>query len=515
MLLNVKKQIKSNINMFVCIKVLIIITFFLSIIILHRDNLNVELVYNSYLYDTDDLLYATDEMDAKKLESTFNEVSKPFESKDIKINSNALKAATTNSTFESEDKQITLNMPNVELENKANSNTNINVLSFNSFVNFTNDKSKQSNYNKYIRDNTKELEEGLIIKSGENSIFVNDIDDVNYVKDSIISSYFDSNEDYDEYKNTGNIDSDSPKKLIDVYIKDNIEIVPGYISGTSIETNKEDLLFDTLNKQSEKTTYKVQNGDTYKSIMSKFNISENDFRLNNPELKLNYIPYVGQEVIVNKIDPIIDIETTYQETKIETIEYKTIKQKDDNIAYGEQKVVTNGKNGSRKVTYLIKEENGKQTSKTVSDNNVLVKPVSKVIKVSSKDTYPTGPTSAGWAWPEAGGSVICGWYCYSGHQAIDISAYQGAPISASKSGTVKWSRWSSSAGWWVEIDHGGGWSSKYVHMRDKPLVSKGQHVSQGQVIGLQGRTGYGSNGISHLHFQILYNGRAMNPNNYL
>ncbi len=100
----------------------------------------------------------------------------------------------------------------------------------------------------------------------------------------------------------------------------------------------------------------------------------------------------------------------------------------------------------------------------------------------------------------------------SKHTGVDIGARQGSNIVASNSGTVVTSGWSSKGyGNYVVINHGGGMSTLYAHM-SKRLVSKGQTVSKGDVIGLVGSTGYSTG--PHLHFEILKNGEDTNPMNY-
>lgn len=100
----------------------------------------------------------------------------------------------------------------------------------------------------------------------------------------------------------------------------------------------------------------------------------------------------------------------------------------------------------------------------------------------------------------------------SKHTGVDIGARHGSNIVAANSGTVVTSGWSSKGyGNYVVINHGGGMSTLYAHM-SKRLVSKGQTVSKGDVIGLVGSTGYSTG--PHLHFEILKNGDDTNPMNY-
>ena len=96
------------------------------------------------------------------------------------------------------------------------------------------------------------------------------------------------------------------------------------------------------------------------------------------------------------------------------------------------------------------------------------------------------------------------------HYGVDLAAPTGRPIYATRSGTVDTATYGSSAGYYVQINHGDGYKSIYMHMTHY-IVKPGQHVSQGQVIGYCGSTG-GSTG-PHLHFGISYQGNYVNPAN--
>ena len=98
------------------------------------------------------------------------------------------------------------------------------------------------------------------------------------------------------------------------------------------------------------------------------------------------------------------------------------------------------------------------------------------------------------------------------HQGIDLSAPEGTPIYASRTGVVTTATFGKSAGYYVSINHGDGYSSIYMHMT-RYVVSKGQAVSAGQLIGYVGSTGVSTG--PHLHFGIAYNGSCVNPANYI
>ncbi len=99
------------------------------------------------------------------------------------------------------------------------------------------------------------------------------------------------------------------------------------------------------------------------------------------------------------------------------------------------------------------------------------------------------------------------------HQGIDMACPSGTPIYASRSGTVtKASYQAGGAGYYVSISHGDGFASIYMHMT-RYVVSTGQSVTQGQLIGYVGSTGISTG--PHLHFGISYGGTYVNPMAYL
>ena len=112
--------------------------------------------------------------------------------------------------------------------------------------------------------------------------------------------------------------------------------------------------------------------------------------------------------------------------------------------------------------------------------------------LSSKFGYRDAPT--------AGASTY--------HQGVDLAAPKNTPIYATRSGVVTASTYGNAAGYYVTINHGDGFSSIYMHMETK-VVSAGQAVSAGQLIGYVGKSGVATG--YHLHFGISYNGMYVNP----
>lgn len=133
------------------------------------------------------------------------------------------------------------------------------------------------------------------------------------------------------------------------------------------------------------------------------------------------------------------------------------------------------------------------------------------------DSYSGGM----FAWPCPASRALSGDYglrdipiegASANHNGIDIPAPYGSAIIAAESGKVLIAGYSSTAGNWVVISHGGGVNSVYMHA-SALLVSQGQTVSRGETIAQVGSTGLSTG--NHLHFGVSLNGSYVNPWNYL
>ena len=98
------------------------------------------------------------------------------------------------------------------------------------------------------------------------------------------------------------------------------------------------------------------------------------------------------------------------------------------------------------------------------------------------------------------------------HKGIDWAVPTGTAVFASCGGTVAKAGWGSGYGYVVYINHEDGSQTRYGHL-SKVLVKAGQTVKQGERIALSGNTGVSTG--PHLHFEILMNGKQVNPAKYL
>jgi len=103
------------------------------------------------------------------------------------------------------------------------------------------------------------------------------------------------------------------------------------------------------------------------------------------------------------------------------------------------------------------------------------------------------------------------------HDGTDFGAWCGTPILAPYSGVVTQRYWNTALGNRLIIDQGkvdGHYITTSMNHAERYIVSVGQHVSQGQVVGYVGTTGTGSTGC-HLHFMMWEDGNLINPMSWL
>ena len=143
----------------------------------------------------------------------------------------------------------------------------------------------------------------------------------------------------------------------------------------------------------------------------------------------------------------------------------------------------------------------------------------KLAKIALQGSNP--PSDATWLTPVSGYTITSAFgmrvhpvYGYQlMHNGVDLACPQGTPIYATRAGTVTTASYQEGgAGYYVSINHGDGFGSIYMHMTHY-VVSAGQSISAGQLIGYVGSTGVSTG--PHLHFGISYAGTYVNPLAYI
>ena len=94
------------------------------------------------------------------------------------------------------------------------------------------------------------------------------------------------------------------------------------------------------------------------------------------------------------------------------------------------------------------------------------------------------------------------------HDGLDFAGIKGSEVLGVASGVVIWSGLKQGFGKLLEIDHGNGYITRYAH-NDELLVKAGDGIKAGQMIAKMGATGRASS--PHVHFEVLYQGKAVNP----
>lgn len=122
-------------------------------------------------------------------------------------------------------------------------------------------------------------------------------------------------------------------------------------------------------------------------------------------------------------------------------------------------------------------------------------------------------------WPLTSGTVTCEFgyrnHPVTGaadyHKGIDIGVPTGTPIYAATDGKIVTATYHSEAGNYIRLEGPDGVSTRYLHCNNL-VVSAGDTVKAGQVIGYSGNTGTSTG--PHLHFEVLVNNTPVNPRNY-
>ena len=98
------------------------------------------------------------------------------------------------------------------------------------------------------------------------------------------------------------------------------------------------------------------------------------------------------------------------------------------------------------------------------------------------------------------------------HKGVDFAGAPGSPVVAVAAGVVTWAGERTGYGRLIEINHGDGFTTRYAH-NERTLVTVGQTVKRGERIALMGSTGRSTG--PHVHFEVLRNGRQVNPLSFI
>ncbi len=309
-----------------------------------------------------------------------------------------------------------------------------------------------------------------------------------------------------------------------------IEYIQGYYKENS------DLIWDTTKLQdmlakpkSSAEYHRVKKGDTQASVAKQYGLTRKQLRALNPGKDFSDFSSI-KKLLVAEEENYVRVKVMKTRTRKVSIPYETVEKQSSSLTKGTKKTTQNGSYGQKVITELVTYINGEISYTSFLSEKVTKNPVNKIVLIGTKTysspVYGGSVTSRGFTWPTRGAYSISSRYGYrnpsiSGwgfHGGIDIIRYGGStgvPVVASASGTVvtAYSGWSG-YGHTVVINHGNGITTRYAHMQPGSIcVRAGQYVYQGQQIGRIGSTGNSTG--PHLHFEVLVNGRKVNPLNYV
>ncbi len=218
--------------------------------------------------------------------------------------------------------------------------------------------------------------------------------------------------------------------------------------------------------------------------------------------------------------PLIELKIVRETLSEDILPYSTVKQDDPKMYVGGTEVESPGKNGRafyRKHVVMI---NGTVVEENVVSYTVLEEPTDEIVRVGTRpipeSTAPEGlkvfilprndHLNSGFGWRVLNGRREF-------HNGLDIEAPMRSNIYASLSGEVVQAGPYYSWGNLIIIKHDNGFSTYYAHL-DQILVKVGDRVTQGQLVGLSGNTGYTTG--PHFHFELRNpEGEAIDPLPYI
>lgn len=265
---------------------------------------------------------------------------------------------------------------------------------------------------------------------------------------------------------------------------------------TGVQIKEDESDPSTVPKRDAVEIYVVKEGDSLGKISEKFGLSLSTLLWSNgltakstirPGDELSILPIDGVYYTVKSGDSLSRIARTYNVTTKEIKEYNGL-QNADTLSIGTKLLLPGGE----------------APSPTSSARNSAS--VTSLFKAPSKQA----PAIGGWLWP-TDWHVITQYYGWK-HTGIDIDGDYKTFSYAARDGVVIYSGWRSGYGMTVEVNHGDGYVTRYAH-HSKLFVSVGEKVTAGQALAQTGTTGRSTG--THLHFEIIKNGKFQNPLDYI
>lgn len=351
------------------------------------------------------------------------------------------------------------------------------------------------------------------------TIFVKNVSDFNEAREMFIKSYINEdvynrliqNEKVPRLKTYG-------EQVIDFSVNESIVVSKGYASIENIYLNSTEVLnFLSFGDEPTYKSYVVKEYDTIEGIAMLNALSVNQLMSINGDKIVDdqQIIQPGIELNVTEFNSPLNVVVTKERMVEEVIHPEdTIYRNDPSLREGLTRVEVYEERGFRDVVYEDVYVNDEPIESTLISSKTTKEPVRGVILVGTYVEPRIG--SGSFAWPMYNARIICGWYCYGGHAAVDVASRSNrgyGPIYASDRGYISSKGYDGSRGYYVIIDHNNGFRTYYYHMNAPAYLPVGTTVRKGEQIGYVGMSGRTT--APHVHFEIRYNGRKVNPCTYI
>ncbi len=269
---------------------------------------------------------------------------------------------------------------------------------------------------------------------------------------------------------------------------------------------------------SEKEVLRTYTAAMYDSVYSaalRFSITPERVREVNPDVP-DLLPQ-GKKLQMPVTEHYIPIVYQKAATSVSFIDYDTVRTETSRLPVGQERRTVKGVKGERENEVEITYTDGVETGRTLLSSTLISLPVDEEISVGIYSAKPASTLTklygtGQFAWPVNGGYISDVFISNRNHRGLDIAAPGGTEIFAAEDGTVRLAATHPSYGNYIIVDHENGFSTYYAHC-SALLVTEGQEVTRGQIIGLVGTTGHSTG--NHLHFEVRIDGINYNPADYL
>ena len=292
-----------------------------------------------------------------------------------------------------------------------------------------------------------------------------------------------------------------------------VELIDGVYPADSV------LAFDTLESlvksdDAQDIYYYAKAGELVAQIAESNGITLDELRALNPEALLDRDELLDDTaLLVAQSESIVTVKTIRTVVSTERIAFRTIVTRDSNYDVGYYWLASSGENGEKTITTEIEYENGVEVSRTVVSEKITKEPVPQEIVIGQSGSGGASVGSGSLTWPTGPYQFISRGFTPGGHGGMDIAAQFGTPVYAADSGVVITSVDTEVGyGHYIVLDHQNNMTTVYGHLSVR-LVSVGEVVQRGQIIGLVGSTGNSTG--NHLHFETRIGGVRVAPEIYL